>query len=93
VLGSKLFPTLVQSTSLPFTAYQRLYKYEICLQALKTIMDLVLQNGMGCLSVYGGGTFIHLCLVSGPLKCALMKYFQMFYLIEFKGLVLKMYEK
>jgi hypothetical protein len=91
MLGSKLFPTLVQNTSSPFLANQRLYKYEISLEALKTIMDPVLQNGMGCLSVYGGGTFIHLYLVSGPLKCALMKYFQMFYLIKSKRKPLHMF--
>lgn len=79
------FKAQVQSTGSPFPTNQRLYKYEICLEAFKTIMDLILQNGMGCLSVYGGGTLIHLYLVSEPLKCALMKYFQMFHLIEFKS--------
>jgi hypothetical protein len=85
VMGSKSLPTLIKSTSLLFLVDQRLYKYKICLEALKTIMDPILQNAMGCLNMYEGGAFIHLCLVSGPLKCALMKFFKSFYLIKLKS--------
>lgn len=85
MLGSKLLPLLVQIMDSPYPLNQRLYKYEICLKVLKMIMDLVLQNGMECLSVYRRGAFIHFCLVSGSLKCALMNFFQMFYSIKFKS--------
>jgi len=76
LLESKLFMSLVQSMSTPFVLEQRFYNYEICLKALKTILDLVLQSGMGCLRMHGGGTFIHLCLVSISLKCGYSNIFK-----------------
>jgi hypothetical protein len=78
VLESKLFLSLVHSMSTPFALERRLYNYEICLKALKTILDIVLQSGMGCLRMYGGGTFIHLCLVSISLKCDYSNIFKCF---------------
>jgi hypothetical protein len=69
VLGSKLFSSLVQSKGLPIPSDQKLYNYEICFEALKMIMDPILQRGMGCLNVYEGGALILLCLVSISLKC------------------------
>jgi hypothetical protein len=69
MLRSRLFLSLVQSTSLLIPLDQKLYNYEICFKALKMIMNPILQSGMGCLSVYEGGAFILLCLVSTSLKC------------------------
>ncbi len=75
-LESKSLLSLVQSMSKPFALERRLYNYEICLKALKTILDLVLQSGMGCLSMCGGETLIHLCLVSISLKCGYSNIFK-----------------
>jgi hypothetical protein len=55
ILGSKSLLSLIQSIGLLFPSNQRLYKYEIRLEAFKTTMDPILQSGMGCLNVYRRG--------------------------------------
>lgn len=90
VLESKLLLSLVQSMSMPFALERRLYNYEICLKAVKTILDLVLQSGMGCFRMYVGRTLIHLCLVSISLKCGYSNIFKSnsykFYILCFKSI-------
>jgi hypothetical protein len=54
VLRSKTFPSLVQNIGTPFPMEQIIYNYEINPKAFKAILNLVLQSGMGCLSVNGG---------------------------------------
>jgi hypothetical protein len=85
VLGFRSLLSLVQSTNTYFPVEQKFYKYEISLEVLKTILDLILWSGMGCLSVYETRALIHLCLVSISLECVnvLRKYIQIQFLQVF----------
>ncbi len=63
ILGSKKLLLIIENVVSTFAKDHRLYRNEICPEALAKILEPIICNIMVCLNIFKGGVVTYVCLV------------------------------